>query len=381
MPPEKAPMLPEAEHPRRFRPELLTLARHSCGLTQSDFARGAEVSQALVSRIEDGTRTPSEEVVARFADALGYPTEFFYLNDPIYGAGIGELYHRKRQSISAKALAKLHAQINIRRFHVARLLRAVDWIEVDLPVVEQDLPQLAPEEAARRLRARWHLPMGPVQSVSRVVESAGIIIIPFDFETPLVDAVGQWVPSLPPLIFVNVAIPQDRLRWTVMHEVGHLVLHHGLTLSEIGPDIEDQANRFSSEFLMPGKEIRPQLLDLSLPKLAQLKRQWRVAMSALLKRASDLNTITKRRAEVLWTEIGKAGYRTREPRELDVHGETPGALLGEMLRLYREDLKYSTEELAALFAVRPESVRSMYQLQEGPQLRLLSKAGQQFANE
>ncbi len=381
MPPKKAPMIPESDHHRRFRPELLTLARQSRGLTQSEFARGAEVSQALVSRIEDGTRTPSDEVIARFAEALDYPPEFFYLTDPIYGSGVGELYHRKRQSISVKGLAKLHAEINIRRFHVARLLRAVDWMEVDLPVVERDLPQLPPEEAARRLRARWHLPTGPVQSVSHVVENAGTIVVPFDFATPLVDAVGQWVPRLPPLIFVNVAIPQDRLRFTVMHEVGHLVLHHGSTLSEIGPNIEDEANRFSSEFLMPAKDIKSQLFELSLPQLAQLKRQWRVAMSALLKRASDLGTITKRRAEVLWTEMGKAGYRTREPRELDVYGEAPGALLSEMLRLYREDLKYSTEELAALFALRPEGVRSMYQIQQAPQIRLLSKDDKRFVGE
>ncbi len=172
------------------------------------------------------------------------------------------------------------------------------------------------------------------------------------------------------MIFVNLEVPQDRLRLTLMHEVGHFVLHSGWGL-DLGPEIENEANRFSAEFLAPAHEIRHQLFDLSLPKLAQLKRHWRISMGALLMRARHLETISERQYRRLWTEMGRMGYRVREPSEFDVLGETPGNTFQELIRIHREDLRYSPEELARKVMLNPDYFREDY-LGETPRPRLAS---------
>lgn len=46
---------------------------------------------------------------------------------------------------------------------------------------------------------------------------------------------------MPPLFFVNVTIPADRVRFSLAHEIGHIVMHQLPT-----DDMEREADRFAS---------------------------------------------------------------------------------------------------------------------------------------
>ena len=82
-------------------------------------------------------------------------------------------------------------------------------------------------------------------------------------------------------------------------------------------------------------------------------------MAALLKRATDLEAITPRKARSLWVELGKAGYRKREPLELDLPHESP-SLLNEIVRVYTDDMDYSVPELARMLNLTEEEVTQLY---------------------
>lgn len=334
---------------RTYRPDLLTLARQARALSQTELGRLAGLSQPTVSRLEEHSE-PSAEQLSKLSDALGMPCDFFFIPEPVYGFGVGELFHRRRKTISAKNLNRIHAQVNLHRIAAGRLLKAVDLPPVDLPVADERGDAITPEAAARALRSRWLLPPGPIASVSETLEAAGILVIPVDFRTSLVDAIGQWAPQLPPIIFVNPSVTQDRLRFSLMHEVGHFVLHAGWGL-DLGPSIEEEADRFASEFLVPEYELKQSLPKISLMTLAHLKRHWKVSMAALLYRATALGTISRAQAERLWTEMGKLGYRKREPEQFDVFCEDLGVTFREVLRLHLDDLGYSVPELARMVSL------------------------------
>ncbi len=57
--------------------------------------------------------------------------------------------------------------------------------------------------------------------------------------------------------------------------------------------------------------------------------------------------------------MGRAGYREREPAELDFPREEP-RILRELFEIHRDSLGYSVADLASLFAVHPEEVMSTY---------------------
>lgn len=311
-------------------------------MSQLELAEQLGIWQSKMSKIEAGLLEPSPSEVERLSQILDFPPPFFSWTDPVYGFATHEMFHRKRQRVTARKLSEIHAQLNLGRIRVSRLLQSAELDGDGFSRVDPDQFDGDPAEVARAVRAAWHLPVGPVNNVTDVIETAGGIVIPHDFGSRQFDAVSQWVPKLPPILFVNTNFPSDRMRFTLCHEIGHLILHR-----VVGPNAEEEADRFAAEFLMPARDIQHQLYDLTLPKLVALKQYWKTSMAALLKRATDLGTVTPRTARNLWMKMGKLGYRTKEP--VDVPAEEP-KLLRELVEFHTEELKYSLADLKEFLA-------------------------------
>lgn len=332
---------------------MLVLARESRGYTQSELAKALGLAQSSLSRQESGLLETTPEELRAIADFLEYPIHFFYQRDRLYDASC--LFHRKRQSLSVRELKRIHAQVNILRIHATRLLGETE-IESDNRFFRLDMIALGgPESAARRLRHLWGLPLGPVRSVVGEIERAGGIVFRCPFNTAKVDAISQWPldnPDVPPVFFVNMDIPGDRMRWTLAHEIGHIVLHHLPT-----DDPESEANRFASEFLMPAREIVPELKPFTLQKAASLKPYWKVSIAALIRRARDVGVIGQRKYEYLNTQMAKLGYKRCEP--VPIPSEEP-QVLREIMETHRRAHYRSAHELSHLLAMKEEHFLSQY---------------------
>ncbi len=341
-----------------INPEMVTLARESRGMTQAGLARAMNVQQGTVSKIEAGLQNPSDEMIDKLARTLRYPRAFFHQDDRVHGFGSSVFYHRKRQSLPQSVLRKLHADMNIRRFHIERLLRSAA-IESTFSFHAYDLADFggSVEDVAQLVRADWKLPRGPVRNVTEAIESAGGVVVRCDFGTRKIDAISEWVSTCPPIFFVNsnTAITGDRLRFNLAHELGHIILHQGGG----GPNIEDEADRFAGEFLTPAAEIKPSLHRLNIPKLASLKQYWRVSMQALVMRAYRLKTITEAQMRYLFIQFSQAGYRMREPEELDIPVEKP-ALLKMMIDAHANELGYSAADLGKILNLEEDEFRDLY---------------------
>lgn len=353
---------------KAVNPNMVILAREARGLSQKRLAEALGVKQSLISMIELRERSVSEDLLKEFSQVLNYPPHFFLQEGDLVGVGITEVFHRKRQNVPKYVLAKIYAQMELRLRHIKVLLKSLD-IQCDIPNFRIDKYGGDAREIARMVRASLRIPRGPVQDLTQILEDAGVLVIQFDFETPLVDAISRWIPLLPPLFFVNQISPKDRYRWSVAHELGHVVMHESPN-----PDMEEQANQFASEFLLPERDVYVHLQDLDLVKLTVLKRYWKVSMAALLKRAEDLNAISPNRARYLWTQMSRAGYKTREPIELDVTGEKP-QLLHEIIEAHTNELGYSEEDLQEILALNLDELEQQYlQDPSQPYLRVIHPA-------
>lgn len=337
-------------------PAMVTLAREARGLSQARLAKLAGLSQAHISKVEASVVAVSSDVVEALSRALRMPMAFFYQKDPVLGPGTSEFYHRKRQAVPAGVLKQIHAQVDILRIHVGRLLRAIDLPECAIPQLQiADFSGRA-EEVARAVRSVLHVAPGPIPNVVRAIEDAGGLVIPAAFGTYEVDAISRWVPGLPPLFFINNSAPVDRFRMSLAHELAHMVMHR---FPEQG--MEEQAAVFAAEFLMPATDIKNQLYRLDLSRLAALKPYWRTSMEALLMRATDLRCVTSGAARYLWIQMSSRGYRKREPAELDLAPEPP-TLIREILDYYRTSLGYTIENLADALAASPADLLAWYPL-------------------
>lgn len=348
---------------RDVNPAMLSLARESRGMTQAELARTSNVSQGNISKYEGSVLRVSDEHLTSIAQALQYPVEFFLLTERTYGFGSSCTYHRRRQTMPVRDLNMVLARTNILRIRINILLRGAE-VESDNEFPRLDLNDYDGdvEKIAGILRSTWRLPHGPITNLIASIEQAGGIVFRCPFGTRKIDAISQWIPGLPPIFFVNNEIPGDRLRFTLAHELGHIIMHR--IDSE---NSEEEADRFASEFLMPARDIGPDLSSVSLPKLTRLKPYWKVSITALVRRARDLGKITDRQYRTLNEIMGRSGYRMSEPAPVTVERPT---LLDEIIRVHQMDHGYSVAELSRLLLMDEDEMREEFEL-EPPTLRLI----------
>lgn len=321
---------------------MLTLARESRGWSQKELAERLDIAQATISKYENGMLQVSERDAVEISRALGYTPELLYQQDQVYGLGSSFLFHRKRQTAPVVLQRKIQARINILRMQVERLLRGVEAnFASSFDVADVAELDGNPEKVARVVRALWRLPFGPVSNVTTAIENAGGVVLKCSFDTDLIDAAHFWLPGLPPLFFVNRDLPGDRLRWTLAHEVGHAVLHRHY----VGGDVEDEADRFAAEFLLPRDEIARHLHGLTLERAAALKPHWKVSMAALIRQARRLDCITPSKYKTLNIAMSSQGYKKNEPYPIPTEEPT---LLRKIVAIHRTDLGYGDTDLARL---------------------------------
>lgn len=342
----------------QFNYNMLCLARDSRELTQSGLADRMKIAQGTLSKYETGLLVPPEDVVREFAKVLAYPESFFFQSEQAYG--FPPFHFRKRKKLSQKALNRIIAEMNIRRMHVKRLALSYERDSTGLiPEVDMDeyqgISKRRPtiEDVAQHVREAWGVPRGPIENMVSLIERNGGIVVPCEFGTDLIDAMSQRIDGMPVLFFVNRAAPADRIRYTLAHELGHMILHT-LSLSE-DDTMEEQADAFAGAFLLPADEIRPQLRRIDLPHLANLKGYWKVSMAALVMRADRLGLITPYQKKSFWIEMSRTGYRNTEPNE--PAGESPEAIT-RMIHFHQRQLGYSKSDIATLLhLVSPEFTR------------------------
>jgi len=348
-------------------PEMLTLAREVRGMTQIELSILSKIDQGRISRYEGGVKQipPDElEVIAR---ALSFPVEFFFRDGKRNGPETGELFHRKRQSLSSAQQKRIDGLLNLLRLGVMDLLTHVEYEPA------YSIPNCNPkdfdgsiDDIAAGVRASWRLPSGPIPNLVAQLEAASCFLFCFDFGTDLVDEAVQWIEPAPPIILLNNRAPGDRFRFSLAHALGHLVMHHNQVPHS---EIEDEADQFASAFLMPADDIRSELAPITITHMLELKPSWKVSMQALIRRARDIGEINDRQYTSLFQSLSRYGYRKREPFPLQL--EKPEAIT-ILLNEYRQALNYSTSELAALVKLSISDFEAWYIPDPNP-LRLVEK--------
>jgi Zn-dependent peptidase ImmA (M78 family)/transcriptional regulator with XRE-family HTH domain len=348
-----------------LNPRMLVAAREAEGLTQLSLAAKLGVSQAYLSQVEHGFKSPTEHMILRLAEILNRPPRFFSDESRLLGDGLVDFFHKKRQTLPAKPLRRAHALVNICRVEVDHLLRGVDLVSTTtLPNLSLDR-HASPEAAAAILRSTWRAASGPLEHLVAHVESMGLPVIVADLGHRKLSAISVPLETGGHLIVVNEMLsPSDR-RFAVAHEVAHIAMHG--TVVDIG-DIEREADAFAGSLLMPSEHIRPELRRLEFARLGTLKQRWQVPMKAIVYRAKELGAIDADRATMLYKQLSvlQAG-RSAEPGE-----SAPEAprLIRHVLEHLRDQLSYSYEQLADVMRTTEARLRTFYLGEHArPQLR------------
>lgn len=336
---------------------MLRLARELRSATQTRLANDAGIPQARLSRIESGQLPASDEELDRLAMALELPSTF--LIEP--GVPAAAPLFRKRAIRSAKRLNTIQARVNTAVLIAQRLLNA--GVELDPPQTFPEPGEFAahePVRAAQALRRAWRLPVGRVDDLTAVIESAAGIVLYVDFGDD--DATAAFISTAGDermwFVLNSRERSGDRLRLSLAHELGHAVLHRMLPTAE-ETDQELQAFQFASALLLPA-DVFDRAIPYDALTLAQarsLKQTYWVSIQAIIRAAYDRGRISRDRYTSLFKQLSARGWRSSEP--VPIPRESP-QLWPEVLRVHRKHHGFSDQDMAEIARVDLKTLSDLF---------------------
>ncbi len=295
-------------------------ARLAAGLTLGALGEKVGVSHTAIQKYEKGLLTPSSSQLLKLARACGIRTEYFFRT---HSVELLQPEFRKLSSFGKKAQDALKLKV------VELVEKRVELLGAfpESPLLAFSAPEGLPERIASfdeieafsdQVRDAWQLGMNPITDLIGTLEAIGLLVIVVDEENPKFSGLTAKARSddgrVYPVVAVSKRWPGDRQRFTLAHELGHLLLADRLV---DGLDEENACDRFAGAFLAPRVAVLhllgQQRHALEWQELYVLKHEFGLSMTGWLQRAKQCGVISEavHLSMVKW--FSAKGWRKNEP--------------------------------------------------------------------
>lgn len=325
--------------------ERFKSARVLNGLSLQDLADKLEVINKKVSRqalhkYEKGEVVPDSNMIDLLSDVLKVRPEFFFREQQIE---LGEINFRKLKNLPVKEESRVK---EFTKDILSRYLELEEIIGIQKPF-ENPIRDIAPvtsyeqvEAAGEMVRVKWNLGSDPIYNLLELLEDNNIKVIDMTVEDGF-DGLQTIVNSSVPVIVYNsnkIKSP-DRIRFTVMHELGHLLLP---IPEELPENLKERlCHQFAGAMLFPKEAALMELGNfrhrMFVQELIHLKQQYGISIQALIMRLSDLKIINDSYRKQFFFMINQMGWKVEEPG--DYRGEEKSNRFDQLLfRALAEEL-------------------------------------------
>ena len=277
------------------------------------------MSAPAVSKYEKGEIHPDSQKLIEFANAYNVK-----VLDLLKTYNVPEMKFstfRKRQRLQGENLELLKEIIQNK---VADYLEVIELNEIRTNNNKiKKYPcnnEIDAELAAEEFRKNYKLSINqPISDLINILENIGILIIEIDNANGKFsdfDGLSEVVNDVPLIILLN-NIDGERQRFTIAHELGHLVLN----IKNQNLDEEKMCNKFASNLLMPKeaviKEFGISRNNISFYELRAFKKEYKVSMAATIYRLKELNIISEYLYKKINISFSSKGYKKHEPDPIE----------------------------------------------------------------
>jgi Zn-dependent peptidase ImmA (M78 family) len=337
--------------------ERLKMARTMNGFSQRELAGRAGVSATAISKYERGVMVPSSAVLLRLSSALGVRVEYLMRPKPhpirltVPAFRSTNLGKKEEAMVKEKVREWLERYLEVEGlFEIERQTRSS--IFLGYPIRITDIREV--EQVAVKLRREWGLGNHPIESLTDLIEGKGIKVGTISAPDSL-DALAFRYDDAVPVIILREGVPGDRQRFSIAHELGHLMVE-----PSPGLDSERVAHRFAGAFLVPEEVARAELGEsrkrLDLFELHLLKHQYGMSIQAWVHRAKDLGIIPDQEYRRIFDYFEEKGWRKCEPGD-QIPPEEPRKMKRLVMRAYAEDVISASRASELLGKSIPEFCR------------------------
>ncbi len=300
--------------------ERIRQARLAAGLTLEALGAELGVTHTAIQKYEKGAMTPPSSQLLKLAQACGVRVEYFFRTQEVE---LLDTEFRRLSSFGKTAQEALKIKV------AEQLEKRIELFGYfpELPVRVFQSPGKLPrrinvlddlEAFAEQVRETWRLGFDPIVDLTDTLETLGLLVLIVDEANPGFSGMtatartsnGQTFP----VVAVSSQWPGDRQRFTLAHELGHLLLS-GRLARDI--DEEKACDRFAGSFLAPKAAVL-QLMGRSRrgiewQELLALKHEFGLSMAGWLQRARQCEIISEKLHLNLGKRFSARGWRKTEP--------------------------------------------------------------------
>ena len=304
----------------KFNSTRLREARLYRKKTIEELATLIKISKQAISQFENRKAEPDFNTLHEISRVLRFPVQFFR-EEVTNNVVIGNTYFRAPFSSNKKDMNSQHYKAEYITFIHDCLTEYVDFPKLNIPhfAMTSDIEQIA-----SRVRDFWGLGLEPIPDMISLLERNGIVVSELSTEVQAIDAFYQYT-ERSGKEYHCIVLGTDknsfaRRQFSAAHELAHILLHkQGDNYQELDRDefkkIEYEAHKFASAFLLPKETFG---LDVSayankLDFYVELKRKWKVSISAMIRRAFEIESISANQYQYLMRQMSSKGWRKKEP--------------------------------------------------------------------
>ncbi|MEZ4772700.1 MAG: XRE family transcriptional regulator [Bacteroidia bacterium] len=261
------------------------------GLSLEDFAKRIGVSKQMVSKYEQGKSVPGSDVLLALAKQFNQKPDYFFRKPEV---ALGEINFRKKSSFGAKRVSALKEEIRIQIENYLYIENTCGISNTFVnPLGSLNIANVEDvRKAAFVLKERWHIGQDSIYNVIDVLESNHIKVIEVEDESSQFDGLATVIDGKYYIIVIAKNMPVERKRFTLMHELGHLLLP--IASLEVRQQ-EAYCNAFASEMLLSMANIAAEFSarrhNISMVELIHVQEKYGISIPAIVYKLSEAEII------------------------------------------------------------------------------------------
>ncbi len=273
------------------------------------------ISATAVSKYEKGDIVPSSQKLIEFANA--YNVKTLDLLKQYKAPEMKFNSFRKKQRLQGQNLELLKDIIQNKVSDYLEVIKLDEINSKDIKIKKYGCSSYDDaENIAEKFRSDYNLSINqPISDLISILENLGIIIIQIDnidnrFSD--FDGLSEIVDDIPIIVLLK---DNDgaRQRFTIAHELGHLIL------DILDDDLNEEklCNKFAGALLMPKNAVINEFGEfrhsISYYELRAFKLEYKVSMSAVVYRLKELNIISEYLFRKINISFSSMGIKKQEP--------------------------------------------------------------------
>jgi Zn-dependent peptidase ImmA (M78 family)/transcriptional regulator with XRE-family HTH domain len=273
------------------------------GLSLQEVADNIGVSKQMINKYELGKSVPTSEKLIALSRLFNQKIDYFFRKPEVT---IGEISFRKKSKFGAKKVNSLKEEIRIQienYLFIENICNVSNAFENPLKnnIVREEQEV---KSAVNTLRNHWNIGQDAIHNIIELLEDNHIKVIEVDDDSQKFDGLATVIDDKYHIIVITKAMPIERKRFTLLHELGHLLL----PIADLEEKQQEKfCNVFASEMLLSEanliSELGNQRSRISFEELKNVQEKYGISISAIVYKLGEIRIMSLERVKKFYQNL------------------------------------------------------------------------------